>query len=333
MLLRLVNHIIENRSAYNDAILRTVIDYIWLSHTYLASSTKNDIPFELEFSLRAALRHWTPDDLLIATALVNGRADYHFRRIGVIDELRTLIPGFNYQGFKAQVVHIALPRIYRKSPLFGIPLYHEIGHYIDHAHGVSGFAFLIASNSFDDVVRQSPHLLPTELQNHPLETKLQVLQRYLAEHFADLFAACYLGLTATDFLLDLAGHAPASASHPSVDDRLRVVSAFTSGQSDGVVGLFQRVLASIGLPTLQPRFTVPDITSDYSHVRPYVIQTDEELHGLYTAAYRYLKEGLDNRPPAWEESSEKQVIAAVNDLTEKSIRNFAIKQDWAHATS
>jgi hypothetical protein len=58
-----------------------------------------------------------------------------------------------------------------------------------------------------------------------------------------------------------------------------------------------------------------------------------EIHGVFEAGLQFLLDRLAQREGPREPMSDEDVVRIVNDLTEKSIRNFSIIQDWSNATT
>jgi hypothetical protein len=78
-LLEVVNHVLDAPGSYPQAIVQQFSAVIWKAYKYLSGSTSKEIPYEMEFSLQAALKDWVPRDCVITTALVHDK-DFHFFR-------------------------------------------------------------------------------------------------------------------------------------------------------------------------------------------------------------------------------------------------------------
>ena len=119
--------------------------------------------------------------------------------------------------------------------------------------------------------------------------------------------------------------------HPATQVRVDTVEDFLNDNPNSVVDLFQNVLTVRGLPTLEKRFRIPEVTRHFDDALTYPIQNREELFGLFPASWDYLENQLVKRDAAWisENVTEFEVEKTINDLTEKSLRNFEVRQRWA----
>jgi hypothetical protein len=300
-----INHVIENEKTLGQDIVRKFTSHAMSATRYLAGSTTKESPYEVEYCLQAALPKWSKRDCLITTALTDER-DFHFSPLDPWQFVKTALPAFDTKGFDSLLVQLGVPRIYSHKPLFCVPLYHELGHFIDISNGVSKLSTL---------------LCPVK-QSYELQHRL--------EHFADLFAAAHIGRCSIGALELIAPNAPISFTHPSTSDRVFLVEEFLAGRQTGLIGVFQSSLQQLSLPPLQIEFDTPDVRTSFDDIRTYPITSKRELHGIFGAAWKYLEEGLDQRSAPWipPTFTDADVERVVNDLTEKSVRNASIKERW-----
>jgi len=149
------------------------------------------------------------------------------------------------------------------------------------------------------------------------------------EHFADLFAACYVGPVIIDTLYAINPNAEISLTHPSTEKRLDTIQAFLDGDEFDELEMYQGALNSLGLPTLQQRYTMPSLETAFDDIRPYVISNDQELHGMFPGGWSYLGKIKSGGGPVWASGGgQLDAVRIVNDLTEKSIRNASIRDLW-----
>lgn len=327
-LVNIVSHVIENINKYSEAEVQTFNNEVWRTYKYLSGSVTKEIPYEVEFSIRSALKDWLGGEFAITTALIEDEIGYHFLPVNILSKLQSLIPDYSYTDFNVELIHVALPKFYSEIPIFGIPMYHEIGHFIDHHYGITQ-RFYLQMIKDSDFLSRHPHLLP--FPSFEVDVQREILYRYLKEHFADLFAASYIGYANTEFLRALAGDSPPQFTHPSTSDREKISHDFLEGKSNEIVDLFQKTLKSVSPSELIIRYETPNISTAFNNIRPYAITSSKELHGLYYAAWQYLAHQLDNKEGLWAEGSDEQVIRTVNNLTEKSIRNYSIVEKWDNA--
>lgn len=304
-----IDHVLAVPSRYSDDVVRVFADVARISQTYLAGSTTKEAPYEMEYCLRAAIPRWTGRETLITTALTSGQ-DFHLLPIDPWNFVATAVSGYQVGAYSPLLVLIGVPRIYRHKPIYCIPLYHELGHFIDETLGVIRYSLFV-----------NP---PPPGYDH------EVVQSHRQEFFADLFAACYCGHASIRTLQTIAPHNPATPTHPATADRARVVEEFLGGIQNDIVDHFQSCLAALGAPNLMPLYSLPSIAQSYDDMRPFTLTSREHLHGIFESSWNYLSETLDGRPSSWAipSLSDGDIERVVNDLTEKSIRNMSIKERW-----
>ncbi|WP_416355820.1 hypothetical protein ACLNGM_17030 [Aureimonas phyllosphaerae] len=308
----LIDHVAPRVDGMPDLIAYELRRQIWTDHQHLNGSTSNEIPYEIVHVLTRALRSWIDDrDVLVTTALLDEPAFYFTRGLRW-PGIAKLLPEFEQPRRPYTLVQISLPRLYRTYPLRCAPLFHELAHYLDDTVNVSDEFILQAR--FTDV---GPG---RDLQ-----------RRYMREHFADLFSACYLGETIVHDIMRLNNVNGATRTHPDPSYRIEVVQAFLAGRTHRVVDQFNAILQERGLPSLHTRFALPDVAAAFDDIRPCSIASDQELYGIFPAAQAYLAEILEDRRPSWSDWSRQSANRTINDLVEKSIRNMDLKEKWRNA--
>jgi hypothetical protein len=305
-LIAAIDHVLANEGMYGPDTIRAFAFHVRNAERYLSGSTTKESPYEIEYCLNAALRGRTKREFLITTALTENQ-NFHFLPSDPWDFIKKTISGYDTRGFDAVLVQLGVPKIYSHKPLYCIPLYHELGHFVDIEHSVTPLSLLI-----------SPALPP-------------VTPRHRAEHFADLFGACYVGTSSIKTLETIAPRAPSSATHPATSDRITLIQRFLASQPDPLIDLFQNALARLGMGPLQTVFQPPDLKAVFDDIRPYQIADQAELHGIFETAWDYLEDALETRAPPWVKpnTGDGEVERVINDLTEKSIRNMSVKERWA----
>ncbi len=309
-LLSVVRNVIENHSSYPPDFLLRLRQLLWGSSKYLSGTTSREVPYEAVFALRKALRDWTNDDFLITTALLED-LQYHFFSLDAIQILRTSVPNLVPPSLNKLLVQIALPRLYRNRPLYSVALYHELGHFIDNHRGVIKMSLLL----------------------QPAVGNPQIEQLHRAEHFCDLLAAGYVGTAMAKLLNHIAPNAPTFATHPATATRISLINDFLSGRNHPTIDLLQNALKSLKMPTLATRFTEPDISTSFQNIRPYDIQSQQELHGILPAAWSFLEAAASKKSLPWSQLDDESIVKTINDLVEKSIRNFSIVEKWNAAAN
>lgn len=311
-------HVLENDARYDPDIVRVFAQLVWNAQKYLSGSISKEAPYEMQFCLDKALKEWSDRDFIITNALLEDK-NYHLYSVDVWDFVKTAFTGFDSSGFDAKLVLIGMPRLYRYKPIYCIPLYHELGHFVDISLGITKLSLLLAP--------VSP--IPQHLQISRVEW-IKINESHRREHFADLFAACYCGSSSIRALQTIASGHAATTTHPATAERVALVGRFLNGTSDQLVDLFQACLKQQRKPSLGIRFDVPDISPCFDDVRPYRVDTERQLHGLFLAGWDYLESALDNRTAPWitGDTDDATVEKVINDLTEKSIRDISIREKW-----
>ncbi len=219
-LVAVIGHVLDSRSTYSAETIFKFATLVRTAHRYLEGSTTKDAPYEIEYCLKTLLPSWVKRDAIITTALT-ADTDFHFQAVDPWAFVRTIITGFDAGGYDPSLVLIGVPRLYAHRPLYCIPLYHELGHYIDSTLGI---------------ISISQFLHPLTSGNPGAE------MMHRREHFADLFAACCVGQASVAALELLAPNHPATFTHPSTASRIALVRDFLAGTSNGLVNLFQASL-------------------------------------------------------------------------------------------
>jgi len=286
---------------------RNIIEHLWIATRFLIGSTTKQIPYEIVYCLKSALSNWNTRKCLITTALLD-ELNFFF----LINDPTKIIKLFLGIDLSEGLIQIALPRLYRHKPLYTVPLYHELGHFIDQEFNITKIALL---------------------QHEELRKKHT--QPHLAEFFADLFSSCYTGFANRTFLSEIAPDNPDSQTHPSTKSRLALMQSFLSREDTEITNCLNKTLSNLTLPNLTIKHTTPDIFSDFSNIRPYDIRSAEELHGIMAAGWNFLINIQKKPAKSWQNfTDEFETERIVNDLVEKSIRNYMIKQKWmANGTS
>jgi hypothetical protein len=281
---------------------------VWSATKYLTGSSANSIPYEIVYALDLALKDWCQDDFIITTALIEG-VDFHFYWVS---------PGvcinhyFPEKAITTEIIQIAFPRIYKHRPIYNVPLYHELGHFLDRHLKITTSSLLL---------------------DPPPPTLKEIEGYHRGEHFSDLFAAAYVGSAIADFLHNLFPEDPSCITHPATVRRLRVIEAFLNGDNHPVVDLIQNTLNRLGLPRLEKRFVKPEFESCFNNVRPCKLNSDKEVHGLIAYGWNFLKEMQSRSMPPWDTMEAIRIERTINNLVEKSIRNKMIVDKWKNASS
>lgn len=300
---------------------------IWRISHYLSGSKTSTLPYEVVFALEHALKEWTDGDYVISTAVTQDR-NFHFS--GVPENFYFVAGVVADVQFKRRIVQMALPELYRHRPLYGLVLYHELGHFVDEQLKISGFAKILMDSDHDAFPGLSSR--PEDWSEDQYDNALIA---HAKEYFADLFATSYLGKAMPEYLGEFAGGERLSTSHPDTYERTAVMDAALEGERHVVIEHMTAALRSqkkVNIDDFSPRFELPDIKPRFDEVRPCALQNIAQVHGMFPAGWAYLKEAMNTLPKPWNEFPESDVERVINDLTEKSIRNYMICEKWNDGT-
>lgn len=313
-------------------VAQTIAMFVWQLTQFLTGSTTKRIPYEVTYAIKKAASEWGTSKLLITTSIIQ-EANFYFHSSN--RELFNLIEAELGVKISHQPVQIALPDIYRHKPLFCVPLFHELGHFIDVNNDVVTTSMLIHTHLSGPDMPDLP--ISSEISKLSIEQQEQykwIIQSHRAEYFADLISATYTGEAAIGFLKEfISTNQPATHSHPSFVARYNLIDDFLNNRSNVIIEMFQNVLQIRGLPQLGLRYTLPDLGNAFANVQPVKLSSDTELFGVFAAGWSFLMQMFQNPTGQWEHLSENDRERISNDLVEKSIRNRMILEGWNETTN
>jgi hypothetical protein len=208
---------------YNFGILsdlRKALNIIFSGVEYLNYRREKDLPEELLFCLNLVLAEWLPNssnDYFIVISYNNTLDQFFFKAYneGFLQKFNLLIKNLFDLSYKESLIQISKPKFLLNDFLGSVPIYHEIGHFVDRN-------YQIIENLF---------LNPSFLQGLSAQER-ECAGNHYAEYFADIFAAQYVGRAAME-PLSYAGYGLKDChTHPSTEKRVRVTEAFLQGTGD-----------------------------------------------------------------------------------------------------
>lgn len=325
-----VDALFEKYDLIPEDIIRKCVFFITNATNFFTGSTTKKVPYEIVYCLENACGQWIDDKTIITTALSPSILGFYFQSVNKSFyefSKEQLGIEFNYD-----LIQISLPEVYRRRPLCATPLYHELGHFIDANKGISEIAYLF--------FRQHGILPTIDANNNWKNTDERIWRHHCAEYFADLYSAQFIGKCGVDFLEKIAGSDLASATHPATSERVSVVNDFLSGKKNPVVDMFNFIInlmfkdGKILVPNLTQPAVSPDISISFDNIRPYSIKDRNEMHSFIDSGWSYLCNTWERPKGIWEGVEKKEIEKIVNDLVEKSIRNFMILNKWgSHVSS
>lgn len=315
--------------AATSELKQLVTESIWKATQYLAGSTSNRIPYEIVFCLKHALEDWQLHNCIITTSLLKS-PEFHCESVDAAPAQRCATLALK-ANFQVEPVQIAFPEIFEHSPIFCSPLYHELGHYVEER--LPRIKGIYVEERHTEGGQFS--LLPDRL-NLPMHlderSQRDIFTNHSIEHFCDLFAASYTGECAAFYLEEWSSLQGSTLTHPSTFSRTELIRDFLAGRHNEYIQLLVDKTRDLetGETMLKKRFILPDVASHFTDVRPCEIQSIEELHGIFPAALAFMKAPMFLAEASQQKvfRSKQEVPILVNDLTEKSIRNFMIKRTW-----
>lgn len=325
-------------------VRKRVIDFVFKSLEFLNNSTQNDFPLEIVECLNVALKDWCDnDEFIIVTSLANNLSSFSFDpSLAFDDPLMLLIKTTYNVEFKKRLIQINLPQSLSKDYLANVVLYHELGHFIDIKYKISNalashIIFCINNNSFSPIELNTlefffPFLKDATLS---LNEKGNWVLRHLSEYFSDIFASQYVG-KCSNYYLDYITNSNSnhSLTHPSTLNRINLVDDFIDGKANFINDLL--FLATSTIPSSKSliiRYQKINST-DILKLIPIEISNENQLSYLYIIGwdiwqnYNQEFEKKNNVSVKFKPSKRYQII---NNLIEKSISNFIIKECWGKA--
>lgn len=318
--------------------VRSYIKFIFNCLVFLRDSTLNSIPFEIVRCLNNAMEDWVDsDNYIIVTGLTKDLYDFSF----FIDYSRndvfyqSLKIKFNIE-FNQKLVQINLPITLCKDYISTVPLYHELGHFIEKQFDVALYAIKhIVNNALlgePDIKIYFPAVYKQVIEEDgDFDTNYQqMLYNHLMEYFCDLFASQYIGMTSNLYLNSISGNDSGAFSHPATPHRERMVSDFIDGNNNLIINTFNEILNRLTGKTLMKRFSNIE-SDDFYNLIPVEAKSDAELHGIFEYGWNIWLDdfsrfdpmlGIANKVPGG------KIYSIINSLMEKSIGNYFITKEW-----
>jgi hypothetical protein len=254
------------------AITKTVLHLIFYTVEFLDYKNENEIPKRLIFCLNKVLDDWIlgGTNKYFIVVSYNKTPDNFFVRaldqaqINNINLYLTDLYGINYSH---SLIQISKPRFLFNDYLSSVPLYHELGHFIDKNFQVTDS--LSKETGFADLLISKNHFF---------------------EFFADIFAAQYIGKSSTAPLDE--SKTVQSPTHPSNAQRVEVVNTFIDGTgspwSMKIVDNLKRICKIRTDRALEIRFEeLSDEENPFISLTPKVINSPNKLHSLFNLGWQH----------------------------------------------
>ena len=297
-----------------ERVVRILLEGLLADSHFLEGSTSNSTPYEVAYVLEVALKRWLGSPAGVSTAIVH-ESNFYFH--GMSPLYKQTADDFLEVKLEQEVVQIELPDIYRNRPIYCAILFHEVGHFVDKHLGLTKYSLLS----------------PKYGVQHENEIVQEISGKHRQEYFADLFAATFIGDSAAKLLEQFIGDSDPSVSHPSTADRTRVIRSFLAGTCCAEVDLVNHSLEKLKREPLKCQYRVPDLSDSFGNVRPYSIKDEDELFGIFEASWMFLLSDPQAKFELWRPLPPRDVERLVNDLVQKSIRNWMVCKRWSHAAT
>jgi len=179
-------------------VARFIAAEVWRLTQFLTGSTAKQIPYEVVYAIQEAVREWGTTNLLVTTAIVQD-ANFYFHSSP--SDFFNLVESELGVTIRSRPLQIALPYVYRHKPLFCVPLFHELGHFVDACNDIVTTSLL---SSPGGVGPDLPDLKPSseiaKLSGMEKQWWEDIVRRHRMEYFADLVSVAYVGRAALGFL-------------------------------------------------------------------------------------------------------------------------------------
>lgn len=318
---------------------RSYLKFIFNCLVFLRDSSLNSIPFEIVKCLNNAMEDWVKsDDFIIVTGLTKDLYAFSF----FIDYTRD---DFFYQSikikydveFKQKLVQINLPITLCKDYISTVPLYHELGHFIEKQYDIALYAhdILLKPSIKDDeeIKKYFPFIkdITFDAHNRPEPNKSNMFYIHLMEYFCDLFAAQYIGIASNVYLNSImTNNTQYSFTHPSSHNRENMVKDFLEGQGNILIQIFNEILLKLTGKSLEKRHETIN-SDDFYKLIPFAANTDAELHGIFDYGWRTWLDDFTPFEPMLGDANKipgGKIYQIINSLMEKSIGNYFITKEW-----
>ncbi|MBD3636591.1 MAG: hypothetical protein HUJ25_04560 [Crocinitomicaceae bacterium] len=265
----------SNYKAFNEDNLsntKFILDLIFDGIQYLHYADESELPQRLIFCLDHVLDDWIPDgskNYHVVISYNDSMDDFLFRYLTeeVVQKVDLWVSGMFGVSYKPSLVQISKPKILFDDFLGCTPVYHELGHFID--------------NNYQIIEDWAKRFGFTDKQCS-----------YYMEHFADVFAAQYIGRSCIE---PLNYNAPGTKNmgtdmHPANEKRIQVVEAFLSGtgtpEAMQIVEDLKNAVLSRGCGELKIRNIALDVDPFVTSL-PIELDDPGKIHSLYSCGWQH----------------------------------------------
>lgn len=294
-----------------------ILTYIFKCLEFLDNSTLNVIPYEILSCLEVALDDWiVQDNFIIVTSLANRSTDFYFEGESseFFKNLNDIILKKYHLKITNRLIKIVLPKVLSRDYLAIVVLYHELGHFIDTELHISE-KIIYNKHGYKSIYSE------TELKEY----------NHFMEYFADLFAAQYINNASNLYLNYIAYNNPDCHTHPSTIKRIEMVDYFLLGGNVSEIQIINQALLDSGCEQFKIRHIEINVNkSDFLNLIPQKIKNNSELHYIFKLGWDFWNTSDSN---FLKKFNPRQKYHVINNLIEKSISNYTVKQKWEEISS
>lgn len=258
---------------------KLALDVVFYGIEHLDYKNEREIPKRLIYCLNEVLNDWITNgtESYYIVVSYNKTPDNFVMRAwdeGVVKQLDLYFKTLFGVGYTQSLIQISKPRFLIDDYIGSIPVYHELGHFIEKNYQVVKSLF-----------RDRAFLLTLA---PAFAANLLTAQMHYEEHFADIFAAQYIGKSSIEPLNYIAYNArkQGNGTHPSNERRIEVVNAFLLGSGAADVMQIVNDLKKYTLIRTGRELEIRNIAlntaeNPFEILRPLKLDQTQKLHSLY----------------------------------------------------
>lgn len=252
---------------------KAALDIVFHGVMFLDYSSSSEIPKHLIFCLNTVLDEWITQGSENYFVVISHNKSSHDFAIRAMDEAQMVKCNLYFEelfalNHRQSLIQISKPKFLFDDYLASVPVYHEMGHFIDKNYQIVRNLFLRTTFKPDKVNGERK-----EMVNH------------YSEHFSDIFAAQYIGRSAIEPLTYISNNDKKSTfTHPSNAKRIEVVDAFLSGTGSAEAMEIVNDLKAITQERVSRELKIRNqkLAQDpFQTLKPYKVSSLDQLHTLF----------------------------------------------------
>lgn len=273
----------------DEAILIKFIDYFYsslhiidVSHSFIVSTTSDDVRSEIFSCLRYVLKEWIPNPE--SYVILCSQGDFAFSSFfwsgnDFYDQIEST---FHFK-YSIRMIPIRMPFHMQGDFMFNAALYHEVGHFIDHYHKMTESIVEEVKNGKLTIPQADVYLKDmTKDAATDAAGYYKQLTAYIKEYYADLFAARYTRKAIFQYLNYVTPKGDADDEHPTTACREMVVNEFLGDPANysDFLKLLLSYTKDLNGNNLQPSTLNTDISSFVQQIECNKPDTEQHVHSI-----------------------------------------------------